>query len=83
MSAIDPAGQRAAAKGKADCGSHSCLYAARKTGMRTNGRCRCDACPTCPARLTPGGPQSQHLDWCPNQDWVPERYRLALGAVAQ
>ena len=24
-----------------DCGDHSCLYAMNKTGMRTNGGCRC------------------------------------------
>ena len=24
-----------------DCGDNSCLYARRKTGMRTNGGCRC------------------------------------------
>jgi hypothetical protein len=24
-----------------DCGDSSCVFAARKTGMRTNGGCRC------------------------------------------
>lgn len=26
---------------KPDCGDHSCLFAEKKTGMRTNGGCRC------------------------------------------
>jgi hypothetical protein len=25
-----------------DCGDQSCMYACQKTGMRTNGGCRCD-----------------------------------------
>jgi len=24
-----------------DCGDHSCMFAVKKTGMRTNGGCRC------------------------------------------
>lgn len=61
-----------------DCGDNSCLYAKKKTGMRTNGGCSCDECPTCGGHVRPGRPRT-HYKWCPNQDWVPEHHRLKKG----
>jgi len=59
--------------GVADCMDNSCMYAKKDGGMRTNGGCRCDKCPTCGAFIRPGRP---HRDWCPASDWIPPHLRL-------
>lgn len=63
-----------------DCQSHSCLYAKTKTGMRTNGRCRCDECEACGGTIRPSRPV-KHYHWCPQPDWVPEHHRSAATPV--
>jgi hypothetical protein len=58
-----------------DCGDSSCRYAPRPLrGMRTNGGCRCDACPACGGYIRPGSP-GRHTSWCPQQGWLPEHHR--------
>jgi hypothetical protein len=57
-----------------DCGDNSCLYATRKGGMRTNGGCRCDACPLCGAHIRPKVPWSKHRAWCGQPEWVPAHH---------
>ncbi len=57
-----------------DCGDNSCLYAKKPLrGMRTNGGCRCDRCPTCTCVCKP--PMWRHYDSCTNKDWRPEHHR--------
>lgn len=58
----------------ADCGDSLCRYAVERTGQRTNGGCRCDACPGCGRRLGPPGlPSSQEhaYDRCATPRWEP------------
>ena len=47
-----------------DCGDNGCLYAKKRTGMRTNGGCTCDECPTCGANLR----IRRHRDGCPRAE---------------
>lgn len=42
-----------------DCGDSGCRYASDRSGMRTNGGCRCDLCPFCDKYLRHG-----HRSWC-------------------
>jgi hypothetical protein len=52
-----------------DCGSNSCRYAVKpKTGMRTNGGCKCDECPWCGANVRP---PIYHRTWCEHKGWNP------------
>lgn len=55
-----------------DCGDNSCRYATQRGGMRTNGGCRCDQCPSCGAPIRTTRP---HRAWCPTPKWVPEHQR--------
>jgi hypothetical protein len=57
-----------------DCGDNSCLYAKKRTGMRTNSSCRCDRCPQCSAIIKPTSPQT-HREWCKMQAWIPPHHR--------
>lgn len=57
-----------------DCGDNSCSYAVKRTGMRTNGGCRCDNCPECGGYIKPGRWQ-QHRDWCTQRYWIPDHYK--------
>jgi hypothetical protein len=59
--------------GVADCMDNSCTYAKKDGGMRTNGGCRCDKCPTCGAFIRPGRP---HRGWCSASDWIPPHLRI-------
>ena len=47
-----------------DCGDNGCHYAKNRTGMRTNGGCSCDECPTCGGNLRIRG----HRNECPRAD---------------
>lgn len=57
-----------------DCGDSSCRYAEKKTGMRTNGGCKCDECYHCGAHIRPNSPQ-WHRQWCKMQAWIPPHHR--------
>lgn len=52
-----------------DCGDSGCKYASPRTGMRTNGGCRCDQCPLCEQHIRFG-----HRAWCQ----FPERSKHVL-----
>lgn len=56
-----------------DCGDNSCLYAKTRTGMRTNGGCRCDACPQCGGHIRPGRSKG-HYVWCATPNWIPKHH---------
>lgn len=56
-----------------DCGDTSCLYAEDRTGMRTNGGCRCDSCDACGRPIRPARPVG-HRAWCPTPEWVPAHH---------
>lgn len=56
-----------------DCGDSSCMYAKKKTGMRTNGGCQCDECPKCGGHVRAGRPKT-HYKWCPQPEWKPAHY---------
>lgn len=43
-----------------DCGDSGCRYAVNRGGMRTNGGCRCDLCPSCDSHVRLRG----HRPWC-------------------
>lgn len=67
-----------------DCGDSSCLYAPLpRTGMRTNGGCRCDDCPECGAKIRRAvillGVVGPHRQWCSQPDWIPEHHRKPAG----
>lgn len=57
-----------------DCGDNSCLYAEKRTGMRTNGGCRCDECPECGAHVKPIR-DYRHRWYCTQQNWVPNHHK--------
>lgn len=57
-----------------DCGDNSCRYAVKRTGMRTNGGCRCDECSLCGAHIRPTYP-GWHRQWCKMPGWVPPHHR--------
>lgn len=60
-----------------DCGDSSCLYATNRGGMRTNGGCKCDACPSCDAYIRSKKLEhvARHRSWCPKQGWIPLHHR--------
>jgi hypothetical protein len=47
-----------------DCGSNSCFYTSGG-GMRTNGPCSCQDCPTCGTNIV----HHKHRGWCTTSDW--------------
>jgi hypothetical protein len=59
-----------------DCGDNSCRYANPKSGMRTNGGCRCDDCSDCGESIRPGRPVG-HRKWCNQTGWVPRHHWIA------
>jgi hypothetical protein len=64
-----------------DCGDNSCLYATKRTGMRTNAGCRCDACPVCGIYIRPPH-MRPHREWCSQPEWIPEHHLSNSGATA-
>ena len=53
-----------------DCGDNSCKYATKKGGMRTNGGCRCDCCPTCGQFISKLNIKArEHRPWCTTPEW--------------
>jgi hypothetical protein len=57
------------------CADSGCIYPASRArgGQRTNGGCRCGACPHCRAMIRPVG--GHHRDGCPEPTWIPEPFR--------
>lgn len=57
---------------KYDCGDGACKYAPKKMGMRTNGGCVCDECPTCGVHFTEARKaHTFHRVWCGDEEWKP------------